>query len=83
MDLVTAQHGELYSISYDKPEWKRKFFKEEKNGMGREEGGGFGMGNTCIPVADSLKKFIKKKKKEKNVYIHMHLCYTAKINTTL
>ena len=73
MDLVTAQHGELYSISYDKPEWKRKFFKE----------GGFGMGTTCIPVADSLKKFIKKKKKEKNVYIHMHLCYTAKINTTL
>lgn len=48
MDLVTAQHGELYSISYDKPEWKRKFFKEEKT-----------------------------------VYIHMHLCYTAKINTTL
>ena len=24
------------------------------DGMGREEGGGFGMGNTCIPVADSL-----------------------------
>ena len=23
-------------------------------GMGREEGGGFGMGNTCIPVADSF-----------------------------
>jgi len=22
--------------------------------MGREEGGGFGMGNTCIPVADSF-----------------------------
>ena len=22
--------------------------------MGREEGGGFRMGNTCIPVADSL-----------------------------
>ena len=24
--------------------------------MGREEGGGFRMGNTCIPVADSLEK---------------------------
>ena len=24
------------------------------NGMGREEGGGFRMGNTCIPVADSF-----------------------------
>ena len=23
------------------------------DGMGREEGGGFRMGNTCIPVADS------------------------------
>ena len=22
--------------------------------MGREEGGGFGMGNTCIPVVDSF-----------------------------
>ena len=29
--------------------------------MGREEGGGFRMGNTCIPVADS---FWKKKKKK-------------------
>ena len=26
----------------------------QRDGMGREEGGGFGMGNTCIPVADSL-----------------------------
>ena len=25
-----------------------------KDGMGREEGGGFRMGNTCIPVADSF-----------------------------
>ena len=48
--------------------------------MGREEGGGFRMGNTCIPVADSFgylakliqllnfkKKnfFLKKKKKKK------------------
>ena len=26
----------------------------QKEGMGREEGGGFRMGNTCIPVADSF-----------------------------
>ena len=26
----------------------------QRNGMGREDGGGFRMGNTCIPVADSL-----------------------------
>ena len=25
----------------------------QRDGMKREEGGGFGMGNTCIPVADS------------------------------
>ena len=24
----------------------------QRDGMGREEGGGFRMGNTCIPVAD-------------------------------
>ena len=27
--------------------------KTQRDGMGREEGGGFRMGNTCIPVADS------------------------------
>ena len=26
----------------------------QRDGMGREEGGGFRMGNTCIPEADSL-----------------------------
>ena len=26
----------------------------ERDGMGREEGGGFRMGNTCIPVANSF-----------------------------
>ena len=26
----------------------------QRDGMGREEGGGFKMGNTCIPVADSF-----------------------------
>ena len=26
----------------------------ERNALGREEGGGFRMGNTCIPVADSF-----------------------------
>ena len=27
--------------------------------MGREEGGGFSMGNTCIPVADSFRYLAK------------------------
>ena len=26
----------------------------QRDGMGREEGGEFGMGNTCTPVADSF-----------------------------
>ena len=26
----------------------------ERDGMGREEGGGFRMGNTCTPVVDSF-----------------------------
>ena len=26
----------------------------QRDGMGREEAGGFRMGNTCIPVADSF-----------------------------
>ena len=26
----------------------------QRDGMGMEEGGGFRMGNTCIPVADSF-----------------------------
>ena len=46
----------------------------QRGGMGREEGGGFRMGNTCIPVADSFLymakpiqycKVIKEKKKKK------------------
>ena len=28
--------------------------RQQEDGMGREEGGGFRMGNTCIPVADSF-----------------------------
>ena len=26
----------------------------QRDGMGRDKGGGFSMGNTCIPVADSF-----------------------------
>ena len=31
----------------------------QRDGMGREEGGGFRMGNTCIPVADSFRYLAK------------------------
>ena len=30
------------------------FGTTQRDDMGREEGGGFRMGNTCIPVADSF-----------------------------
>ena len=36
-------------VHWDDPEW----------GMGREEGGGFRMGNTGIPVADSFRYLAK------------------------
>ena len=57
--------------------------------MGREEGGGFGMGNTCIPVVDSFdiwqneynyvkfKNKIKFKKKRKLLYIYTMEYYSA------
>ena len=32
----------------------KKRVTTQRDGMGREEGGGFRMGNTCIPVADSF-----------------------------
>ena len=31
----------------------------QRDGMGREEGGGFRMGNTCIPVVDSFRYVAK------------------------
>ena len=32
---------------------------DDPEGMGREVGGGFRMGNTCIPVADSFRYLAK------------------------
>ena len=48
--------------------------------MGREEGGGFRMGNTCIPVADYVKfknkiKFKIFKKKKKDVRVNLQNDY--------
>ena len=42
--------------------------------MGREEGGGFRTGNTCIPVADKDLKIIKTSicvQEETNIYINV------------
>ena len=46
----------------------------QRDGMGKEEGGGLRMGNTCIPVADSFWYMAKpiqycKVKKENKIYI--------------
>ena len=33
--------------------------REQEDGMGRQEGGGFRMGSTCIPAADSFRCLAK------------------------
>ena len=56
----------------------------QRDGMGREEGGGFRMGNTCIPVADYVKfknkikfKIFKKKKKERQCQRMLNLLHNC------
>ena len=39
---------------HDPPAWGWCTGTTQRDGMGREEGGGLRMGNTCIPVADSF-----------------------------
>ena len=39
---------------YNLPAWGWCTGMTQRDGMGREEGGGFRMGNTCIPVAHSF-----------------------------
>ena len=46
---ISLQSKELSRVFSNTTVQKHQFV-----GMGREEGGGFGMGNTCIPVADSF-----------------------------
>ena len=47
------------SSMHDTGAWGWCTGKTQRNGMGREEGGGFRMGNTCIPVADSFQYLAK------------------------
>ena len=47
------------SSMHDTGAWCWCTGKTQRNGMGREEGGGFRMGNTCIPVADSFQYLAK------------------------
>ena len=52
--------GEALQIAVKRREAKSKGDgTTQRDGMGREEGGGFSMGNTCIPVADSFRYLAK------------------------
>ena len=74
-DLIelTPKNDVLFFIG----DWNAKVGSQETPGMGREVGGGIGMGNTCKSMADSFqcmtkptkikkKKKTKKKKKKRN-----------------
>ena len=51
-DIV--QETGIKTIPMEKKCKKAKWMSEKALQMGREEGGGFRMGNTCIPVVDSF-----------------------------
>ena len=42
----------------------------QSDGMGKEEGGGFRMGNTCIPVVDSFCCTVETNNTVKQLYLH-------------
>ena len=48
-------HGE--SMTLDARGWCTG--TTQRDGMGREEGGGFRMGNTCVPAVDSFRYLAK------------------------
>ena len=41
--------------------------KTQRDGMGKEVGGGFRMGDTCTPMTDSCQFMAKKKKKKPTI----------------
>ena len=49
--LASIRGETIYTHTYTYIKYIRT---TQRDGMGREEGGGFRMGNTCIPVADSF-----------------------------
>ena len=57
-DDLGEWHGNMYNIIYETSRqsrfdaWGWCTGTTQRDGMGREKGGGFRMGNTCIPVAD-------------------------------
>ena len=53
---LTMDHNKLLKIL---DAWGWCTGMTQRDGMGREEGGGFRMGNTCIPVVDSFRYLAK------------------------
>ena len=51
-----------------------------RDGMGREEGGGFRMGNTCIPMTDSCECMAKPPQYCKVISIQLKLKKIIKAN---
>ena len=56
-DSMDMNLSKLQEIGKDREAWCTGTTQRE--GMGREEGGGFRMGNTGIPVADSFRYLAK------------------------
>ena len=52
--VLMKKCAQIQHMRLDKMCSKNKGYHPQRDGMGREEGGGFRMGNTCIPVADSF-----------------------------
>ena len=57
LDLVDRVPAELWTKVHNTAQEATRGWctgTTQRDGMGREEGGGFRMGNTCIPMADSF-----------------------------
>ena len=55
-ECINNPEDKIVEIIYSK---QQSTGTTHRDGMGREEGRGFRMGNTCIPVADSFRYLAK------------------------
>ena len=52
--MKVKEESEKVGLKLNMDAWGWCTGTTQRDGMGREEGGGFRMGNTCIPVVDSF-----------------------------